>query len=155
ENGLALAAPVDAFLALNERFVGIVGDRLSGIARGLDHIEDMLLSDREDIDRAALGPLRLEVARYNPTFLALKNALHRAANARVGGGGHPVLPHLPHLMQEADDFNRDAAALQERARLLYEEMDTRLSAITNRSLRILTILSTLILPATFVTGAFG
>jgi zinc transporter len=62
---------------------------------------------------------------------------------------------LPELLQDAEDFDRDAGALQERARLLYEEMDTRLAAVTNRSLRILTILSTLILPATFIVGAFG
>lgn len=156
EAGLLLPTPTAAFLKLHERFVEIVESRLNAVAHALDSFEDTLLAGREDLSAEALGPLRLEVSRYHRTFLALKNALHRAINARGGGATeNPVWPYLPQLMQDADDFDRDAGAVQERARLLYEELDTRLAAITNRSLRILTILSTLILPATFVVGAFG
>jgi len=155
EEGLALPAPADAFVRLNALFMEIVEERIGLIAHELDHIEDALLSEREGLDQSALGPLRLEVSRYHRVFLALKNALHRAMNTRRGGGDNPAAPHLPNLMQEVEDFDRDAGSLQERARLLYEEMDTRLAAVTNRSLRTLTILSTLILPATFVVGAFG
>src|SRR6185312_8872568 len=122
----------------------------------LDSFEDALLSGRADLNQDILGPLRLEVSRYHRVFLALRNAFHRTINARGSeGAANPLWPHLPELLQDAEDFDRDATALQERARLLNEEMDTRLSAITNRSLRILTIMSTLILPATFIVGAFG
>jgi zinc transporter len=157
EEGLALPTPAAALVKFNERFMDIVEERLAAIAHDLDHIEDMLLTGRDDLDQDLLGPLRLEVSRYHRSFLALRNAFYRTLNARGGGdvGGNPVWPHLPQLMQEVEDLDRDAGALQERARLLYEEMETRLSAITNRSLRILTILSTLILPATFIVGAFG
>jgi Mg2+ and Co2+ transporter CorA len=51
--------------------------------------------------------------------------------------------------------SRDAGALQDRARLLYEEVNTRIAATTNRSLSALTVISTLLLPPTFVAGAFG
>jgi len=54
-----------------------------------------------------------------------------------------------------EDYDRDAAALQDRSRLLYEEVNTRISAVTNRSLSALTVISTLLLPPTFVVGAFG
>lgn len=156
EEGLLLPTPAAAFLKLNERFVEIVERRLVAIAHALDSFEDALLAGREDLSEDVLGPMRLEVSRYHRTFLALRNGLHRAMNARGGGATeNPVWPYLPQLMQDVEDFDRDAAAAQERARLLYEEMDTRMAAVTNRSLRTLTILSTLILPATFVVGAFG
>ncbi|HEY1962779.1 MAG TPA: CorA family divalent cation transporter [Rhizomicrobium sp.] len=156
EEGLLLATPTAALLKLQERFVEIVELRLVAIAHALDSFEDALLAGREDLGEDVLGPMRLEVSRYHRTFLALRNALHRAMNAKGGGGSeNPVWPYLPQLMQDAEDFERDAAAAQERARLLYEELETRMAAVTNRSLRTLTILSTLILPATFVVGAFG
>ncbi|HEY4114354.1 MAG TPA: CorA family divalent cation transporter [Rhizomicrobium sp.] len=156
EDGARLKSPTDAFVKLNEQFLEIVEQRLAVIEHGLDSIEDRLLTGREDLDQSALGGLRLEVSRYHRAFLALRNALHRVINARdPRSEDNPVWPHLPHMLQEAEDFDRDAGALQERARLLYEEMDTRIAAVTNRSLRTLTILSTLILPATLVTGAFG
>ena len=156
EEGDLLTSPADAFVKLNSRFMEIVEDRLGAIAHDLDHIEDALLSGRDGPDQSTLGPLRLEVSRYHRAFLALKNALHRAINVRRSGGDEgPASQYLPLLMQELEDIDRDAGSLQERARLLYEEMDTRLAAVTNRSLRTLTILSTLILPATFVVGAFG
>ncbi len=151
------AAPGDAFVHLVEHFIGIVEDRLLRLTQQLDHIEDVVLSDRDDIDPAGLGPIRREVSRYRREFLGLRGALNRAANGR--GGGHapdcPIGPHLPALAQAAEDFERDAAALADRGRLLYEEMDTRIAARTNRSLSTLTVLSTLLLPPTFIAGAFG
>jgi zinc transporter len=45
--------------------------------------------------------------------------------------------------------------LQERGRLLHEEIDTQINNATNRSMRALTIISTLLIPPTLVTGAFG
>jgi zinc transporter len=59
------------------------------------------------------------------------------------------------MQQDAEDFERDAGALQDRARLLYEEVNTRIAAKTNRSLSALTVISTLLLPPTFVAGALG
>jgi len=46
-------------------------------------------------------------------------------------------------------------AREERARLLHEEIDTLLTGATNRSMRMLTVISTLLIPPTLVVGAFG
>jgi Mg2+ and Co2+ transporter CorA len=58
-------------------------------------------------------------------------------------------------MQDAEDFDRDAGGLTDRARLIYEEIETRSAATTNRSLSALTVISTMLLPPTFVAGLFG
>jgi zinc transporter len=155
EGGLALATPSDAFVRVYEHFVETVEERIAALAHALDHIEDGVLSDREDIDPAGLGPLRRELSRYHREFVALRGALARTMAAKGASTFGPIATHLPHLAQTAEDFDRDAAALTERARLLYEEMDSRIAARTNRSLTALTILSTLLLPPTFIAGAFG
>jgi zinc transporter len=149
------SAPADVFVRLNERYVEIAGKRFAVLTRWLDRLEDRVLSDRGDIDRASLGPVRREVARFHREFAALRAAYHRGLNPKGERGDNPIAPHLPDLLQTADDFDRDAAGLAERARLLSEEMDTRIAAATNRSLQTLTIISTLLLPPTFIVGAFG
>lgn len=49
----------------------------------------------------------------------------------------------------------DIAALNERARSLQDELSSRLTDETNRRLYIVSVVTTLMMPATFVTGFFG
>lgn len=154
---IALATPADALQRLCERFFEIVETRLVGLGAELDRVEDDVLGERGDVEAINLGPLRRELARYSREIMGLRTALHRAMGARRGTefGDHPLAAVLSQILQFAEDFDHDVAALRERARLLHEEVDSRLANITNRSLRALTIISTLMLPPTFVVGAFG
>jgi zinc transporter len=152
--GLRLEGPAAALAQLQAVYSGMVEARLVELAADLDRMEDKVLADRASLDRLPLGPLRHELARHHREFAALRGAIHRTGFSRLSGetllGGH-----LAALHQDAEDFERDAGALQERARLLYEEINTRIAATTNRSLSALTVISTLLLPPTFVAGAFG
>src|SRR6201999_475447 len=49
----------------------------------------------------------------------------------------------------------DMAALYDRARSLQDELTTRLAEETNRRLYIVSVVTTLFMPATFITGFFG
>jgi zinc transporter len=148
-------SPADVFVRLNERYVEIIEQRFIALSRRLDHIEDVVLGDEGGgLDKAGLGPVRRELARHHREFGSLRTAYHRAL-ARAAHPDSPIFPRLAALLQAAEDFDRDAAALSERARLLYEEMDTRIAAQANRSLQALTVFSTLLLPPTFIAGAFG
>ena len=49
----------------------------------------------------------------------------------------------------------DIAALYDRARSLQDELTTRLAEETNRRLYIVSVVTTLFIPATFITGFFG
>jgi zinc transporter len=149
------ASPALAFVRFNEHYVEIVEQRLGVLGQTLDLLEDTVLSDRTDFDQAKLGPVRRELARHHREFASLRTAYHRAMTGKGANAQSPIAPHLPELLQAAEDFDRDASALSDRARLLYEEMDTRIAANANRSLKTLTILSTLLLPPTFIAGAFG
>jgi len=114
-----------------------------------------VLADRDHIGREVLGPLRRELSRYAREFSILRRAIYRATAIRGAALSSPLAEHLPALQQQAEDVERDAGALQERARLLYEEIGSRVADRSNRSLSALTVISTLLLPPTFVVGAFG
>ena len=152
--GLCLKDPAAALARLQAAYAEIVEARLVVLGRELDQVEDKVLGERAGLDGLPLGPLRRELSRHHREFAALRGAIHRAGFARLTGET-PLSRHLPVMHQDAEDFERDAGALQDRARLLYEEVNTRIAATTNRSLSALTVISTLLLPPTFVAGAFG
>jgi zinc transporter len=153
ETGQLPHDPAQVLAQHQEIFIGLLEKRLGHLSRELARIEDAVLADRGD--GAALGPLRRELSRYGREFSSLRSAIHRATGARNVVAASPLLEHLPLLQQESEDFERDAGALSDRARLLYEEIETRIASTTNRSLSALTVISTLLLPPTFLVGAFG
>ena len=59
------------------------------------------------------------------------------------------------LAQRLDAIDHEVIAIRDRAHLLQEEAAGKLTEETNQQLRLLTAVTTLLLPATFVTGVFG
>lgn len=155
EKGEALTGPAQTVARLQEVFIEIVERRLGVLGGELGKIEDEVLADRDHIGREALGPVRRELSRYAREFGALRSAIYRATTVRGAVVSSPLTEHLPALQQQAEDFERDAGTLQERGRLLYEEIGSRVADRSNRALSALTVISTLLLPPTFVVGAFG
>jgi zinc transporter len=154
-HGEELSGPAETLARLQEIFSTLVEQRLAVLGGELGKIEDEVLADRDHIGREVLGPLRRELSRYAREFSALRGAIYRATAIRGAALSSPLAEHLPVLQQQAEDVERDAATLQDRARLLYEEIGSRVADRSNRSLSALTVISTLLLPPTFVVGAFG
>jgi zinc transporter len=67
----------------------------------------------------------------------------------TGFSGHDVGHRLLHGALD------DIAALHDRTRSLQDELTTRLAEEANRRLYIVSVVTTVLLPATFVTGFFG
>ena len=59
------------------------------------------------------------------------------------------------LLQRIDGLHHDVQSVQDRARLLQDEIAARSASRTNRQLYVLSILTALFMPATFITGLFG
>lgn len=154
ETGQLPEGPAQVLAQHQELFIALVEKRLGHLSRELARIEDAVLADRGDSGNE-LGPLRRELSRYAREFSSLRSAIHRATGARNVVTESPLLEHMPLLQQESEDFERDVGALSDRARLLNEEIETRIASTTNRSLSALTVISTLLLPPTFLVGAFG
>jgi zinc transporter len=121
----------------------------------VDVIEDGLLSGALKNKRGELGKLRRVLVRLQrllaPEPAALFRFLHQAPSW--------IAAHdLDELRQSTEEFALviiDLTALQERIKLLQEEMAAQASEQTNRSLYTLTILTVLALPINIVTGLLG
>ena len=81
--------------------------------------------------------------------------MHRLAEAAAAPEHAALADSAVGLGQRADSLSRDAVNLQERARMLQDEINAILTLETNDRLYMLTIITATLMPATFVTGYFG
>lgn len=136
---------------LAEAFAAAVAD----LVETTDRLEDRVLSTRFRGEGTELVRLRQVMTRLRRHIEAERRALVA------------VLPHLPdwwsetdrgRLRKELERLDTIAQDLQfsyDRARLLQEEIAGRISVSTNRNLYFLSIVTTIFLPITLITGIFG
>ncbi len=135
------------------------GDVLVQIVRDatsqVDSIEDSLLIGRLKTKRTDLGKLRRVLVRLQRLLAFEPAALFRFLHQPPQW----IVEHdLDELRQSTEEFSlaiRDLAALQERIKLLQEEMSAQVQEQTNRSLFTLTIVTVLALPINIIAGLFG
>ena len=135
------------------------GDVLVGIVREatlkVDGVEDRLLRGRVAHRRAELGKLRRVLVRLQRLLAPEPAALFRLLRQPPPW---VAVNDLDELRQATEEFSlviRDLAALQERIKLLQEEMAAQVSEQTNRTLFTLTMVTVLALPINITTGFFG
>jgi len=144
---------------LLERLMRAQADTLVGIERGvterIDQVEDQLLVGTLDTKRAKLGVLRRLLVRLQrllaPEPAALFRLLQRPPDWMAEGD-------VEELRQATEEFSvvlRDMSALQERIKLLQEEIAAQVNEENNRSLFVLTIVTVLALPINIIAGLFG
>jgi zinc transporter len=121
----------------------------------VDEVEDRLLAGRLAHKRARLGAMRRLLVRLQRLLLPEPAALFR------------LLQHPPAWMAELDgqdlrdateEFSvvlRDMVALQERVKLLQEEVAAEVNEQNGRSLFVLTIVTVLALPINMIAGLLG
>jgi zinc transporter len=153
ERGVQATTPSGWLQLYLETYFEHAEARILELTGDLDAAEDKVLSGRADPERLKIGPIRRELSRLHREFLNLRGAMARAQ--RAGQPSHFALGIMPHVAQMLDDIDREAADGNERARLLHEEIGTLIDSAANKNLRLLTVLSTLLLPPTLIVGAFG
>jgi zinc transporter len=152
-------ARFESTVALLNHLMADQGDVLVRIAREatlkVDTIEDSLLHGRLVHQRAELGKLRRVLVRLQRLLAPEPAALFRLLRQPPPW----VASHdLEELRQSTEEFSmviRDLSALQERIKLLQEEIAAQVSEQTNRSLFTLTMVTVLALPINIMTGFFG
>ncbi|WP_395773904.1 transporter [Agrobacterium pusense] len=121
----------------------------------LNAIEDLVYDSETRDERRRLAPLRRTVVRLHRHLRTVLTLMRRASAAdddEMPDGFEDVASRLMGRLEAVD---HDVYALQERARLLHEEIDSKLSSETNRHLYILSLMTAFLLPPSLVTGFFG
>jgi zinc transporter len=155
KDGAHFGSPV----ALLNHLLHDQGDVLVRIVRDatlqVDTVEDNLQRGQFRVQRAALGKLRRVLVRLQRLLAPEPGALFRLLRQPP-----PWLAadDLDELRQSTEEFSlvlRDLAALQERIKLLQEEITAQVGEQTNRSLFTLTVVTVLALPINIIAGLLG
>ena len=155
QQGALIFTPVELLTHLlrdqADVLIGIVRDAVSKV----DLIEDDLLAGRLNYKRENLGNLRRVLVRLQrlmaPEPAALFRLLQRPTNWMTESD-------IKDLRQSSEEFSAvlvDMASLQERIKLLQEEIAAMINEKNSRSLYILTIVTVLALPINIIAGLFG
>jgi len=148
-------SPAAALARLVEHYVDRMETTFEALGVRLSEVEDYVLTEPQDLADTGLSSVRRSLSRHRREVQWLRGALTRAHAGRGARRVAVLNEWLPDLVAAAEDLDREAASLQERARLLHEEVDTLITNATNRAMRTLTVISTLLIPPTLITGAFG
>ena len=119
----------------------------------LDQVEDCLARGSGEVERNELTAVRRSSVRLHRQLSGLRTVFHRLEQ------DDDVSPQLRlttgKLLQRLDSIDHNIVELRERGHQLQEELSSLMTQNTNRYLYILSILTTLLLPPTLVTGVFG
>jgi zinc transporter len=149
----------DSSVALLNHLLHDQGDVLVRIVREatlqVDAVEDSLQLGKLQRKRADLGKLRRVLVRLQRLLAPEPGSLFRLLRQPPPW----IAPSdLDELRQSTEEFSlvlRDLAALQERIKLLQEEIAAQVGEQTNRSLFTLTVVTVLALPINMIAGLLG
>lgn len=153
--GLGADSPVRMLEIIAGRFADTVERSSDGLSVRLDRIEDRVLADSIGEERRDLAQLRHQTVRLHRPLTAMRRVLKQFEQRHPADTGHELLPAVARLNQRLDDLDGDVATLQERARLLQDEVAAKLAERTNRHLYVLSMVTALLLPPSLVAGLFG
>jgi zinc transporter len=135
------------------------GDILVKIVRDaverVDQIEDTLLAGRLNPKRVDLGTLRRVLVRLQRLLAPEPAALFRLLQRPPAWVAELDSQELRESTEEFSVVLSDMASLQERIKLLQEEIAAGVNEENNRSLFVLTIVTVLALPINIIAGLLG
>ena len=155
QNGAKITSTVE----LLTRLLRDQADVLMGIVRDavtrVDDVEDELLAGRLDNKRENLGSLRRVLVRLQRLMAPEPAALFRLLQRPPAWIAEDDLQDLRQSSEEFSAVLVDMASLQERIKLLQEEIAAMINEKSSRNLYTLTVLTVLALPINLIAGLFG
>jgi zinc transporter len=154
-DGFQATRPIDLMTRFLHHLAETLGLTIAELGETIDHIEDRILADHISNEGVELGRARQLIVRLRRHLIPQRHAL-------VG-----LLSRLPKWLQEdeasslrqaierLDMLGHDLDLVQDRARLLQDEIANKQAERTNHNLYVLSIVTAVFLPITLITGVFG
>jgi len=114
-----------------------------------------VLADAVHDDRRTLAHLRRRMVRLHRRTGNLLTMIHRLDHQVKGEPAVSVHAAVGRVVQRLAELEHELREMQERGRLLQEEIAAKLATETNNYLQAISILTALFLPPTLIVGIFG
>lgn len=156
EAGYRASSPVMLFERIIEFVIEDVAEAVMQLTEDTDSIEDHVIDERVSDEARRLGLIRRRTVRLHRQLNGLHQLFRRfSENASTRAAPETVKSAASRLLQRVDTMLTDVQIVQQRARLLQDEIASRLTAQTNSHLYVLSILTATLMPATLISGLFG
>lgn len=155
---LTSGMPFGSSLEVFARLIQDLGDSMHQVIKQqndkVDDAEDQILAGHLHNQGSRLGQIRRLLARLRRHLFANRQALHQAL-PHIARWCAQDLSELQQAVEHLESGIQDLELVQERTRLLQEEIAGRMSEATNRNLYILSVVTVTLLPINLITGIFG
>lgn len=153
--GFVAASTGDLFVKLIEELAETFQREVKELADVVDEAEDEILAGRAHDRGTELGGIRRLIARLRRHINSGRQALGQGVNQAHRWTASDDISDARQAVEHLDSIAQDLELVQERARLLQEEIAARLGEATNRNLYLLSVMTTVLLPINLITGIFG
>lgn len=149
------AAPIALFNAIFRRFLDLLKAEINRLSETLDSIEDHIVSEKWQGERERLVPVRRQIVVFH-RYLTAATSLFR----HIDHADRRALPEdlddlIEGLSIRAATLHAEGEQLQQRARLLQDELLAKMTDQSNRFLYVLSVMTAVLLPSNVITGLFG
>ena len=141
--------------AILEEIASDCEQRVVTLGGDLDRIEDRVLADAVHDERRPLASLRRRTVRLHRRIGNLLIMIHRLDHQAKGEPAASLHAAVGRVVQRLAELEHELREMQERGRLLQEEIAAKLATETNNSLQAISVLTALFLPPTLIVGVFG
>lgn len=152
--GMQIGNSLDLFA----RLIYDIGDSMHKVIKNLnehvDDAEDQILAGHLHNQGSELGRIRRLLARLRRHLSANRQAMQHALPHIARWSQHDI-SELRQAVEHMESTIQDLELVQERTRLLQEEIAGRMSEATNRNLYVLSMVTVILLPINLITGIFG
>ncbi len=153
--GAPLRSPVELLVHLLRDQADVLVNIVRDAVARVDTTEDQLLAGRLTRRREDLGALRRVLVRLQRLLAPEPAALFRLLQRPPGWIAQDDRQDLRQSTEEFTVVLSDLASLQERIKLLQEEIAAQVNEDNNRSLFLLTIVTVMALPINLIAGLLG
>ncbi|EJM98804.1 CorA family divalent cation transporter [Phyllobacterium sp. YR531] len=152
---IRLETPLDLFNAIFRRFLELLKAEIAKLSETLDAIEDHIVGENWQGERERLVPVRRQIVLFHRHLTAATSLFRHIDHADRRAFPEKLDDLIEGLSRRAETLHAEGEQLQQRARLLQDELMAKLSDQSNQFLYILSIMTAVLLPTTVISGLFG
>ena len=139
-----------------EKIVDHLGELTDQIEEQLCEHEEALAEDGLDVDlRQQVNEMRRQIVSLRRYVAPQRDVLYRLRNDDSSWLCEDSKARLREVEEKLRGHMENLDEMRQRAALLHEEMSARVAEQTNRNTLVMSVVSVVMLPMTFITGYFG
>lgn len=154
-DGAGYASTAELLAELIELLSDTLSEVVANVENDVDAIEDTILAERYQKARQKLGQIRQLIVRLRRHVSPQRQALARLATLRLPWINDDDISRLSHAADKFAGVLYDVEALQDRSKVLQDELLARVADQQNHSLHVLAVVTVVFAPMTLISGIFG